>query len=193
MIASGSAGPTWRCGPGSSTRPPRCWTAACAAGPTTWQSGARLDWAVAALDAREVVRCLPQLPVNFAAPGESLELQAWLAAQRGDAAAEHRALERLRDEQPGRIEALERLVELAIRSGQPDRATGLRRQKAERDRAWARYRTWIFQADLTPAVPELARLAERLGRRFEARGWATELLARESIRAEARQLLARLD
>ncbi|HZW32004.1 MAG TPA: FG-GAP-like repeat-containing protein [Isosphaeraceae bacterium] len=154
---------------------------------------ARLDWGLAALDAREVVRCLPHLPVDSAAPGESLALQAWLAARRGDVAAEHWALERLLDEQPGRIEALERLAELAIRSGQLDRAAGLRRQKAERDRARARYRTLIFQADLTPAVPELARLAERLGRRFEARGWATELLARESTRAEARQLLARLD
>ena len=84
---------------------------------------------------------------------------------------ERTALEHVIDQAPGNTQALERLAVLATASGRSDRATELRRRKAGIDQAKERY-TRFMEAN-KPIMPyaELAALAEKLGRGFEARGW----------------------
>ncbi len=154
---------------------------------------AMLDLALAVRDPTEARRCLGHLPADTSTPAEPFALRAWFAAIRGDARGERLALERLVEREPGRPQALERLVELAILDGQAERAALLRRRKADVDRDLSRYRELMFGKDLAYAIPELARLAEALGRRFEARGWATLLERQPAGRREAAELIARLD
>src|SRR6185437_15837373 len=73
------------------------------------------------------------------------------------------------------------------------RAAPLRLRKADADRDLSRYRTLLAERSLARSVPELAHLAEALGRRPEARGWATVLARQPSGREAAAAILARLD
>ena len=117
-----------------------------------------------------------------------------LAALRGATAAERAALERRVELEPGDTAAWDRLAELAARDGSADRAAHYRRRKAEIDRARDQYRMLMEQsaAGGRPREAELARIAEDLGRRFEARGWWT-IRARQNLDdREARAALDRL-
>ncbi len=96
---------------------------------------------------------------------------AGLAAR--DRASERRALERLIAADPADFAALKRLAELAVEQGQPGRAAELRRQKTEMDTLQARYQKLYEQNQPLRDAAEMARLAERLGRRFEARVFGT--------------------
>src|SRR5262249_11694352 len=85
------------------------------------------------------------------------------------------------------------LIDQAARAGRAEQVEQLRRRKAALDRAADDYRRL-----LSPAVPrggfdELGRLAETLGRWFEARGWWTLAVADPARVAEARAALTRLD
>ena len=87
---------------------------------------------------------------------------------------ERDALEHVVAIEPGDTRALDRLAELAIRAGQADRAAAIRRRQEEALRDKERYRRLLIADRGLSSVPELrerARLAERLGRRFEAEGW----------------------
>jgi thioredoxin-like negative regulator of GroEL len=139
--------------------------------PAVWR--ARLDWARAAGRVEEAARASGHLPADRLAPEEALSLRAWFAAHRGDAEAERADLERLIAADPGDTAALERLASLAIAAGRADRAADFRRRKAGVDRALARYRALLAHPEPAPDPEELARLAEALGRWFEARGWWT--------------------
>src|SRR5205085_1616882 len=84
-------------------------------------------------------------------------------------------------------------TELAAQAGRTAEVARLRRRKAEFDRATDAYRTLLDDHVPTGNYDELGRLAETLGRWFEARGWWT-LVGRDPARAdEARAALARLD
>ena len=75
------------------------------------------------------------------------------------------------DEEPGDTAGLARLAELALSAGDAAEVDRLRARRAEMTAAKERYRL-LLRGD-TPGDPaELARLAETLGRRTEARGWA---------------------
>jgi thioredoxin-like negative regulator of GroEL len=150
---------------------------------------ARLDWARAAGQFDEAARALEHLPPDRVAPEEALALRAWFAAGRGDAETERASLKQLIAADPGDAAALEQLASLAIAEGRVDRAADLRRRKATVDRALARYRALLAHSDPLPDPEELARLAESLGRRFEARGWWTLVGERTP---EARAALERL-
>jgi hypothetical protein len=94
---------------------------------------------------------------------------------------------------PGDARALSQLTELAVRARRTDQVDRLRRRKAELDRA-----TDAYRKILTPGAPsghydELGRLAESLGRWFEARGWWTLALRQPAHAEEARAAMARLD
>src|SRR5262249_19603182 len=138
---------------------------------TVWR--ARLEWATATGRVAEAVDALRHLPAGRLEPAQLLTLRAWLAAHRGDDRAEHSALTRRLEREPGDTQAVARLAELVARAGQTAQVSELRRREAELDRAAEAYRKL-----LTPAVPtgrydQLGRLAETLGRWFEARGWWT--------------------
>jgi tetratricopeptide (TPR) repeat protein len=156
---------------------------------------ARLQWALATSDPQEARRALAAGAHDGLSTLELCSLGAWFAARRGDAAAEAAALEEVVALAPGNTQALDRLATLALQSRQPTRAAAFRRCQTERIADQERFRRLLL-LDETPIpkheLHERARLAERLGRWFEARGWLNEALARDPIDDLARASLDRL-
>jgi len=152
---------------------------------------ARLDWALATGRVAEVREALEHLPAAESTPAQMHRLAAWLAARRGDAASERQALERLIAADPGDGAALDRLAELALRDGQPDRAGELHRRKAQRDQLGLRYQELFLRNQTVRDAEEMARLAEQLGHFFEAKAFWAVALAAEPAREDLRAALAR--
>ncbi len=159
--------------------------------PSVWR--ARLEWAMAAGRPAEAVETLRHVPTDRVAPDRRLEIRAWLAAQSGDARAEEEALNRALVRVPGDLRRLARLAELAALAGRTDQVAEFRRRKAEIDRAADAYRRVLFTLVPTDRFDELGRLAETLGRWFEARGWWTLALETGASPDAARAALDRLD
>ena len=153
---------------------------------------ARLDWAVATNRVAEAREALKHLPAEESTPAQVQKLAAWFAARRGDVESERRALERLIAADPTDFVALDRLAELAAENGQPDRAAELRRQKTEIERLTARYQQLHTRHQPSRDAAEMARLAEQLGQRFEARAFLTVAVAVDPDRDDLRRDLARL-
>jgi tetratricopeptide (TPR) repeat protein len=137
--------------------------------PVVWRARLRLAQAADSVDAAR--RTLAHLPAERFSPTELLELGAWFAGHKASAADERIALEKLVDHAPYATEALERLAVLATESGQSQRTAELRRRKADIDRAKERYTRLLGHEDAITQFTELAELAEKLGRHFEASGW----------------------
>lgn len=157
--------------------------------PFVWR--ARLDWAVAtgrAATAREVLKHLP------AAESGSMHVEklvAWFAAQRGDDEAEQKSLERLTASDPTDFVALDRLADLCRKHNQPRVADALRQRKDEVRRLQARYDKLFKRRQPRRDAAEMARIAEQLGHRFEARAFLTIALASARDPAAIRRDLAR--
>ena len=100
-----------------------------------------------------------------------LELRAWLAARIGDERLERTSLEELLELEPADTAALDRLTDIAARKGDLKTVAELRQRKANIDAIRERYRALTNLTDLSPKAVELARAAEGLGRRFDARAW----------------------
>jgi hypothetical protein len=115
-------------------------------------------------------------------------LRAWLAAGLGDAPVERAALTAVLEQEPGDTAALDRLAELAAEAGAIEDVTRLRWEAARLGTIKERYRNRI-EADATDDPAELARLAETLGRRIEARGWALIRDGKASRRGPSRERL----
>jgi predicted Zn-dependent protease len=136
---------------------------------------ARLEWALAARRPDAAERALARIPADRLAPAAVAAVDARLAALRGDDEAERAALGRRVELEPGDAASWGRLADLAARDGPSDRLARLRGRKAAIDRAQDEYRRLmgaVAAGDLSRTA-ELARTAEALGRRFEARGWWT--------------------
>jgi tetratricopeptide (TPR) repeat protein len=166
--------------------------------PVVWR--AQLDWAIESDRVEEARRALEFLTPRVLPPARVLRLRAWLAARAPEqGTSDHRrdlerqALEDLLVADPGNIPALERLTALAVEDGDLDRAGGLRRHKAELDGAHRRYGNRIMGDLQASHLPELASLAETLGRTFEARAFLTLILQDRPDDPEARDALARID
>jgi enediyne biosynthesis protein E4 len=155
---------------------------------------ARLKWALDAGRPDEAPRAASRLPAFRVSGAEVAVVIARLAALRGDTAAERAALDRLVTLEPGAAAAWDRLAELATRDGASDRAARYRARKAEIDRATDRYHTLMGRsaAGHRPREAELARTADALGRRFEARGWWSIRVRQDPDDREARAALDRL-
>jgi len=154
---------------------------------------ARLNWATATGRVVEAREAMEHLPAAESTPAQVQKLAAWFAAQRGQAASERRALERLITADPADFTALDRLAELAVKDGQPERAVELRRKKIEIDRLQARYLKLHERYQPRRDAAEMARLAEQLGRRFEAKAFLTVAVAVNPDRTDLRSDLSRLD
>jgi tetratricopeptide (TPR) repeat protein len=155
--------------------------------PACWR--ARLQWALAAGDEQEAARALASAPSMQITEVERLSLEAWFAAARNDATAERAALERLVALVPGRTQAVDRLAALTLRSGENSHSLALRTLQVDHLRDKEQYRRLLLSDDSPVSSAELqqrARLAERLGRWFEARGWLT--LAKERDPGDQRVL-----
>jgi tetratricopeptide (TPR) repeat protein len=142
--------------------------------PMVWW--ASLDWAVAADRFDRARAAIDHVPAGLLDAAEILELRAWFARRRQDTPAERRALEELIALEPGRTTALTRLAELLQQAGEATAAAAYRRRKAELDAAMDRYNRLYKEDRAAEHLPELASLAERLGRAFEA-GAFRELIA----------------
>jgi thioredoxin-like negative regulator of GroEL len=130
---------------------------------------ARLHWAVATKRIDVVQQALTHIPATESNPAQVHRVNAWLAAQRGDVADERRELELWVAADPAAVAALDRLAEFAAKDSQPARAAELLRKKADIDRSLARYMKLHERKQPIRDAVKLARLAEQLGRRFEAR------------------------
>jgi tetratricopeptide (TPR) repeat protein len=154
---------------------------------------ARLRWAMATKRIAEVQLALGRVPADATTRAEVDRLAAWLAAQKGDAQAERRALERLLADAPADIAAWDRLGELAGQSGQSAYIAELRRRKSELDAAQARYEATYRRNQPLRDAEELARLAAELGRWFEARVFLTIAAMVHPARGDPRAELTRLE
>jgi tetratricopeptide (TPR) repeat protein len=158
--------------------------------PAVWR--ARLEWAMSLDRVPEAIHAMDHIPIKEIGPERFLKIRAWLAARRNDEPAERAALAKLLELVPGETEALARLTELAVRSGRTQEAVKLRRQQKEIDQATEKYRKLLNAGVPTSQYDELGRLAETLGRWFEARGW-WQLAGRDTSNADrVRDALRRL-
>ena len=136
---------------------------------------------------------LRRLPADRLEPIEIASLRARFAEARHDPAFEARVLERLVGEARGNAAALDRLADLAAQAGRGADVALLRRRKAEIDQAKERYRQRLADPDPASAADELARLAESLGRTFDAKAWWTLSSRRGGDRLRARAAIDRLE
>ncbi len=153
---------------------------------------ARLDWAVASNRVALAREALKHLPAEVSTPAQIHKLAAWFAAERGDVESERRALERLIAADPADFVGRDRLAQLAVKNGQPNRALELRREKTEIDRLIARYQQLHARHQPSRDAAEMARLAEQLGQRFEAKAFLTFAVNDNPYRDDLRRDLDRL-
>jgi enediyne biosynthesis protein E4 len=129
----------------------------------------RLTWGMATDRIDIVQQAVKHLPSSELGPAQSHRLNAWLASRRGDVETERQEQQRLIEANPTDLAALDRLVQLAEKEGQHTKAAELGRKKAETDRLQARYDKLYERNQPIRDAVEMARLAEHLGRWFEAR------------------------
>ena len=159
--------------------------------PAVWQ--AVLDWGLATERVDEVRRALAHLPAERFSrePGRGPPPPGWRRGGATPRPSSGRSSALVQDE-PGNCAAWERLAVLAAQAGRVEHAGELRRRKADMDRAKHRYSDLYNQNRFADDAPELARLAETLGRRFEAIGFLTWLARRQPGDPAVRAALARL-
>ncbi len=153
---------------------------------------ARLDWAVAAGRVAEARAALPHLPAGEFDPGAGPPADGLVRRPAGGCPVRTKALEQLLEAEPADGAASDRLAELAVREGPPDRAAALRQRKAELDQVALRFKELFLRDQPVRDAEELARLAERLGRWFEAQVFFSVALAADPGRDDLRDALARL-
>jgi hypothetical protein len=119
-------------------------------------------------------------------------LRACRAARSGDAAAERQALDDLLAINPADFAALERRIGLEVQAGHVAEAARLRATKETLDRAKRDYIALVDDG-IQDHGAALARLAERLGKPFEARAFAKLAVSPDENDREFRDLTARLD
>ena len=133
----------------------------------------RLAWALAANRPEEARLTLPHLPAELEGPARPNELRAWFAARQGNVQAERAALQEALKLEPASPGVLERLAELEIQTGHNEHAADLRRRRIELDQIRKDYEQRLFSTSPREKAAELAQLAARLGRHFDADQWAS--------------------
>ena len=160
------------------------------ADPEVWKSW--LDMAQAADQVDLATRALEHVPARTLDGPRILSLRAWFARARQDMPGERRWLKELIAVDPGRTSALTRLAELSLKSGDTREAEQLRREKTALDAAVDRFGRLYREDRYGDHLEELARLAERLGRWFEARAFWELVRITSPSNAEAVQALAQV-
>jgi len=159
--------------------------------PAVWRS--RLDWAIAGDRPAEAVRALPHLQAWSFTRADLLEIRAWLAARSGDPALERRALEDQVGTQLRRTGPIDRLIEVCVKQGDPKPVAPLRARRAEFERDLGRYRTLLGSDDAARHGAELAGLARRVGRPFDAHCWLAVASKEEGGMVRSRSAEASLE
>lgn len=153
---------------------------------------ARLNWAMATGRIDAVREAMRHIPGADSPPAQLHRLNAYLAAHRGDVATERRELEALHEIDPSDRTALSRLVRLAEQDGRPAEAAELLCEGVEIDRLRARYEKLYEREQPYRDAVEMAHLAERLGRRFEARAFLILAISEDPDREDLRRDLERI-
>jgi thioredoxin-like negative regulator of GroEL len=152
---------------------------------------AQLSWGIATDRADVVEKAMAHMPATEWNLARFHQVNAWLAAHRGDVATERRELELLVAADPADVTAIGRLAELAEKESQPARAADLGGKKTRIDRLRARYLKLHDRTQPIRDAEVLARLAEQLGRRFEARAFLTIAVSEDPAREDLRLDLER--
>jgi enediyne biosynthesis protein E4 len=143
---------------------------------------ARLSLGMATDKVDLVTEAMAHLPDLKSTPAQIHQVEAWLAAHRGDATGERRELESVVADDPADVTSLARLAELAERAGRSAEAANFNRRRAEAERWLVRYRQLLERKQPIRHAQELAQLAEKLGRRFESGAFRTIVIANPSNR-----------
>ena len=154
---------------------------------------ARLKWAMATDRIDAVERALTHLPDAASRSAEQHRINAWLAGHRGDLAKERMELELLLAADPGDLSALDRLIDLHKKGGQPALAAEVLQKRNAVRELLGRYMMLKDRKQPIRDAEESARIAEQLGRGFEARGFLTIAVFQEPGRKELREKLRTLD
>jgi tetratricopeptide (TPR) repeat protein len=138
-----------------------------------------------------VEQALAHLPADGSTPAQRLWLGAWLYSHRGDHKVEREALELLIALSPGDRSALDWLARLADLAGETAKAGAWRGRKVDIEKLRARYEKLFDRNQPIRDAEEMADLAERLGRTFEARGFLSVEVAADPARADLLRKLER--
>jgi enediyne biosynthesis protein E4 len=154
---------------------------------------ARLKWAMATerIDAAE--RAMTHLPNRAALSAGQHRMSAWLAGHRGDFAKERSELEQLLASDPGDLSALDRLIDLHKKGGQPALAAEVFQKRNTVSELLSRYMMLHGRKQPIRDAEELGRIAAQLGRGFEARGFLTVAVFQEPGRKDLREKLRTFD
>jgi hypothetical protein len=153
---------------------------------------ARLDWAMATDRIDAVERAMTHLP-DVALSADRRRINAWLAGHRGDLAKERSELELLVAADTGNLSALDRLIDLHKKGGQPALAAQVVQKRDAVRELLGRYKMLHARKQPIRDAEELARIAEQLGRNFEARGFLTIAVYQEPGRNDLREKLRTFD
>ena len=151
-----------------------------------------LNLGLASNQAELVERALAELPASSASPAQKHRLTAWLADHRGDHETARRETLLQLDVDATDPAAIDRLTRLAEDSRGAARVDELRDRKVEIAQLLARYQFLFARNQPIRDAEEMAGLAQRLGRDFEARAFLTVELAEDPDRGDLRQNLVRL-
>jgi thioredoxin-like negative regulator of GroEL len=154
---------------------------------------ARLRLGIASGRVAVVEQAAKHLPAAELSRVEGHRLNAWLAARRGDVESERQELEHAVKAGPADARDIDRLAELARQAGQPEQAADFMRTKSELERLLGRYLQLYNRVQPIRDAAEMARLAERLGRRFESRVFLTLAISAAPRREDLRRDLERLN
>jgi enediyne biosynthesis protein E4 len=158
--------------------------------PAVWR--ARLDWSMRTNRLAEARAAVKHLPAELATTTEVHRISAWIASVCGDVDRERHELTVLVAEVPEDFQSLERLEKLEQQESANTAAAKPRRRRAEIERDQMRYRELYRRNQPARDAEEMARLAERLGHRFEAMLFLNAAIADEPDRADPRESLRRL-
>ena len=154
---------------------------------------ARLKWAMATERIDAVERAMSHLPRVALLSVEQHRMSAWLAGHRGDFAKERSELEQLLAADPGDLSALDRLIDLHKKGGQPALAAEVFQKRNTVSELLSRYVMLHGRKQPIRDAEELGRIAAQLGRGFEARGFLTVAVFQEPGRKDLREKLRTFD
>jgi hypothetical protein len=154
---------------------------------------ARLNWGLATDHPEVVQEALKYLPAADSTPAQLHRWNAWLYSHRSDVESERAELTGLLAVAPADVAALDRLARIAETEGHQEEAAQLTKRKAESERIRARYEQLFDRKQPVRDAEEMAHLAAKLGRSFEARAFLTLAISEEPDRDDLRRELSRLN
>jgi tetratricopeptide (TPR) repeat protein len=138
--------------------------------PAVWRMN--LEIGLASDQLEKIRLALPHLPAHLEPENRVHSLRAWIAKRRGNVEAEGRALRELIELNPADARALDRLAGLEAEAARHGEAAKIRAVIRAIDADRKHYIALLASSTPELHATELARLALRLGRRFDSAHWA---------------------